>query len=113
VRSRSHSAHPRWVTITSFLPRHDHERLLGHALRHVVERVRRRRGSCHAEIIYPYRNISTEEAPHPRALRIRDVWVGEPERDRIRVEEWAAAADTITYEIVTQLTARVPRHHLG
>ena len=31
----------------------------------------------------------------------------------LRVEEWAAAADTITYEIVTQLTARVPRHHLG
>jgi alanine racemase len=29
------------------------------------------------------------------------------------VEEWAAAADTITYEIVTQLTARLPRLHHG
>jgi alanine racemase len=33
--------------------------------------------------------------------------------NEVRVEEWAAAADTITYEIVTQLTARLPRHHLG
>ena len=31
----------------------------------------------------------------------------------IRVEEWAAAADTITYEIVTQLSARLPRIHRG
>jgi alanine racemase len=29
--------------------------------------------------------------------------------DGIRVEEWAALVDTITYEIVTQLTARLPR----
>jgi alanine racemase len=41
------------------------------------------------------------------------VLLGEQGGVRIRVEEWAAAADTITYEIVTQLTARVPRHHLG
>jgi alanine racemase len=33
--------------------------------------------------------------------------------ERIRVEEWAQHADTITYEIVTQLTARVPRYHKG
>ena len=31
----------------------------------------------------------------------------------IRVEEWAAAADTITYEIVTRLSARLPRIHRG
>ncbi|MFP5310445.1 MAG: alanine racemase [Actinomycetes bacterium] len=31
----------------------------------------------------------------------------------VRVEEWAAAADTITYELVTQLTARPPRTHRG
>ncbi len=41
------------------------------------------------------------------------VLLGAQGADRIRVEEWAAAADTITYEIVTQLTARVPRHHHG
>lgn len=40
------------------------------------------------------------------------VLIGEQGDDRVRVEEWAAAADTITYEIVSQLTARVPRHHL-
>ncbi|MFA9446155.1 alanine racemase [Egicoccus sp. AB-alg6-2] len=37
------------------------------------------------------------------------VLIGDQGDDRIRVEEWAAAADTITYEIVTQLTARLPR----
>ena len=31
----------------------------------------------------------------------------------IRVEEWAAATDTITYEIATSLSARLPRVHLG
>jgi alanine racemase len=41
------------------------------------------------------------------------VLIGAQGDDRIRVEEWAAAADTITYEIVTQLTARLPRHHVG
>jgi alanine racemase len=39
------------------------------------------------------------------------VLLGAQGSERIRVEEWAAAADTITYEIVTQLTARLPRHH--
>jgi alanine racemase len=39
------------------------------------------------------------------------VLLGEQGDDRVRVEEWAEAADTITYEIVTQLTARLPRHH--
>ena len=39
------------------------------------------------------------------------VLLGEQGADRLRVEEWAAIADTITYEIVTQLTARLPRHH--
>ncbi|MEX0868169.1 MAG: alanine racemase, partial [Nitriliruptoraceae bacterium] len=40
------------------------------------------------------------------------VTVGEPVvllGDGVRVEDWAVAADTITYEIVTQLTARLPR----
>jgi alanine racemase len=40
------------------------------------------------------------------------VLIGDQGDERIRVEEWATAADTITYEIVTQLTARLPRHHL-
>ena len=31
----------------------------------------------------------------------------------VRAEEWAAAADTITYEIATSLSARLPRVHLG
>nr|WP_274388392.1 alanine racemase [Salsipaludibacter albus] len=31
----------------------------------------------------------------------------------VSVDEWAAAADTISYEIPCQLTARVPRVHLG
>lgn len=35
------------------------------------------------------------------------------DRDRfVNVDEWAAAADTISYEIPCQLTARVPRVHL-
>lgn len=28
-------------------------------------------------------------------------------------EEWAAAADTISYEIVTRMGARVPREYVG
>ncbi len=32
---------------------------------------------------------------------------------QVRVEEWAEAADTVTYEIVSSLTARLPRIHLG
>lgn len=40
------------------------------------------------------------------------VLLGEQDDERIRVEEWAAAADTITYEIVSQLTRRLPRIHL-
>lgn len=41
------------------------------------------------------------------------VLLGEQGDECVRVEEWAAAADTITYEIVTQLTARLPRFHHG
>jgi alanine racemase len=41
------------------------------------------------------------------------VLIGEQDDELIRVEEWATATDTITYEIVTQLTARLPRHHHG
>jgi alanine racemase len=41
------------------------------------------------------------------------VLLGSQGTERVRVEEWAAAADTITYEVVTQLTARLPRVHAG
>ncbi|MFP4634550.1 MAG: alanine racemase [Nitriliruptoraceae bacterium] len=41
------------------------------------------------------------------------VLLGEQGSERIRVEEWAAAADTITYEIVTRLSARLPRLYTG
>jgi alanine racemase len=37
------------------------------------------------------------------------VLLGAQGDDQVRVEEWAALANTITYEIVTQLTARLPR----
>jgi alanine racemase len=39
------------------------------------------------------------------------VLLGDQGEERVRVEEWAAIANTITYEIATQLTARLPRHH--
>jgi alanine racemase len=41
------------------------------------------------------------------------VLIGAQGDERIRVEEWADAADTITYEVVAQLTSRLPRHYLG
>ncbi len=41
------------------------------------------------------------------------VLLGPQAGERIRVEDWARHAATITYEIVTQLTSRVPRHHVG
>jgi alanine racemase len=41
------------------------------------------------------------------------VLLGDQGEERIRTEEWAAIANTITYEIVTQLTARIPRSHGG
>ena len=50
---------------------------------------------------------------HEPAVGDEVVLLGAQGAERIRVEEWAAAADTITYEIVTQLTARLPRHHHG
>ena len=37
------------------------------------------------------------------------VLLGAQGDQRIRVEEWADMLDTITYEIVTQLTSRLPR----
>ena len=40
------------------------------------------------------------------------VLFGDQGEDRVRVEEWAAIVGTITYEIVTQLTARVPRGYV-
>jgi alanine racemase len=41
------------------------------------------------------------------------VLFGTQDQHRIRVEEWAAALDTITYEIVTAISARVPRDYSG
>ncbi len=42
------------------------------------------------------------------------VLLGAQGPDRIRVEDWAAHAETITYEIVTNLAdRRVPRRHVG
>jgi alanine racemase len=41
------------------------------------------------------------------------VLLGAQGEDLVRVEEWAALANTITYEIVTQLTARLPRVVVG
>ena len=39
----------------------------------------------------------------------RVVLIGDGGHDRIRIEDWAAALDTITYELTCHLTARVPR----
>lgn len=41
------------------------------------------------------------------------VLFGTQDQHRIRVEEWATALDTITYEIVTAISARVPRDYSG
>ena len=41
------------------------------------------------------------------------VLLGGQGEERIRVEEWAEIDGTITYEIVAQLTARLPRTYLG
>ncbi len=41
------------------------------------------------------------------------VLLGAQANDFVSVDEWAAAAGTISYEITCQLTARVPRHHVG
>jgi len=41
------------------------------------------------------------------------VLIGEQGGDRIRAEDWAAALDTIGYEIVCGISARVPRRYTG
>ena len=41
------------------------------------------------------------------------VLLGERGGQRLRVEDWAAALGTITYELTCHLTARVPRRHVG
>ena len=42
-----------------------------------------------------------------------DVWLlGGPSPDRVTAEDWAAWLDTITYEVVCGIGARVPRVHL-
>ncbi len=51
-----------------------------------------------------------DEEPH---VGEQVVLLGVQGGEQVRVEEWAVHADTITYEIVTQLTSRLPRHHLG
>jgi alanine racemase len=42
----------------------------------------------------------------------RVVLLGAQGDDRVRMEEWAAIANTITYEIAAQLTARLPRGYV-
>ncbi len=39
--------------------------------------------------------------------------IGADGGEQVRVEDWAEISDTITYEIVTQLTHRLPRVHTG
>lgn len=46
---------------------------------------------------------------HSVAVGDEVVLFGDPQRGHPAVEEWAAAADTINYEIVTRIGARVPR----
>jgi alanine racemase len=41
------------------------------------------------------------------------VLVGEDGGEWLRVEDWAAALDTITYELTCHLTPRVPREYVG
>lgn len=50
-------------------------------------------------------------ADHEPQIGDEVVLLGAQGDERILVEEWAAASNTITYEIVTQLTGRLPRHH--
>jgi alanine racemase len=49
------------------------------------------------------------------AIRVSDevILLGEQETERIRPEEWAEKLDTIGYEIVCGISARVPRVHVG
>jgi alanine racemase len=51
-----------------------------------------------------------DEQPH---VGDEVVLLGAQDGDLLRVEEWAALANTITYEIVTQLTARIARVVVG
>lgn len=41
------------------------------------------------------------------------VLLGAQGDEHVRAEEWAAAADTITYEVTCRLSARIPRVYLG
>lgn len=45
------------------------------------------------------------------AVGQRVVLLGSDGSDRLRVEDWASALDTITYELTCHLTARVPRRY--
>jgi alanine racemase len=41
------------------------------------------------------------------------VLLGRQGDEQLRVEDWAAHLGTITYELTSQLTSRLPRHHVG
>jgi alanine racemase len=49
------------------------------------------------------------------SVQVGDVAVlfGPGEQGEPTAQDWAAAADTISYEIVTRLGTRVPRHYVG
>jgi alanine racemase len=50
---------------------------------------------------------------HPAAVGDEVVVFGDPRRGAPAVRDWAMAADTIAYEIVTRVGPRVPRLYRG
>jgi alanine racemase len=49
----------------------------------------------------------------PPAVGDEVVLIGTQAGERLRLEDWARHLDTITYELATGLTARLPRVHVG
>ncbi len=60
----------------------------------------------------PGTDPETDQAPGAEAAAADGTPTASPPL-QVRAEEWAEAADTVTYEIVTSLTTRLPRIHLG
>jgi alanine racemase len=50
---------------------------------------------------------------HPAGRGDLAVLIGDPARGEPSAHDWAAAADTIGYEIVTRIGSRVPRRYVG
>jgi alanine racemase len=50
---------------------------------------------------------------HPAERGDLAVLIGDPARGEPSVHDWAAASDTIGYEIVTRIGSRVPRRYVG